>query len=190
MNFKSLAEDFLLSTDLEYSNGENRKVFLVPAQNCVIKLPNGERGSEHNFGEWNFFLKTKGLPFHYFLQPNMFIHKNLDEHGNETWVNIQKIGYRACKICSRDFTCQMLELTEFDAQEDQHHFYNQDNFFFDKTGKLRIADYGNISTQEIIRKHGEKIYHQFQENKKYSDEDDEKIALQIIKRQNKKKDKK
>ena len=171
MNLTSFAELFFVGQGFECLNGKNKKVFLVPSSDCVIKLVVGKNGSEHNFGEWNFFQKTKGLPHHPFLQPTMFSFKHFDEDGNDSWISIQKIGYRACNIDPLDFTYQMLELTDLEADNDQHHFYNQENFFFDKAGRLRMVDYGSLMTQEILRKFGERIYHQFDEKKKFSEEE-------------------
>ena len=180
MNFPNFAESFFVSQGFEKVSGESKTVFLIPSCDCVIKLPIGKSGSEHNFGEWNFFQKTHGLPFHPFIQPTLFSLKHFDEEKNESWINIQKIGHRACSMSPGDFTRQMLILTDLEADDDQHHFYKQDNFFFDRTGKLRMVDYGSIMTQEIIRKYGERIYHQFDERKQFSEDEKKEIDDRLV----------
>jgi len=180
MNLPNFAESFFVSQGFDCVKGQSKIVFLLPSSDCVIKFPVGKHGSEHNFGEWNFYQKTKGLPFNHFLQPTLFSFKDDSEEGNDFRINIQKIGYRACSMDPGDFTRQMLALTELEADNDQHHFYKQENFFFDRTGKLRIVDYGSIITQEIIRKYGEKIYHQFDEHRTFSDSEKKEIDDRLV----------
>ncbi len=176
MNLPNFAESFFVSQGFECVKGENKKVFLVPSNNFVVKLPIDKAGSEHNFGEWNFFSKTRGLNFNLFLQPTFFSFRHFDDNGDYSWINIQQIGFRPCLIDNDDFTCQMLRLTNFEANNDQHHFYRKENFFFDKNGRLKIVDYGSLMTQEIVRKYGQKIYESFDEKLVFSKTEREEVV--------------
>jgi hypothetical protein len=179
MNLPTFAEVFFASQGFDCISGGRKKVFLVPSHDFVMKLPIDQHGSEHNFGEWNFWKQTKSLPFHIFLQPTLFSVHQHEIDGHDCWINFQKIGFRQCLMSEADFTYQMLRLTDFEAINDMHHFYKKENFFFDRDGGLRIVDYGSPMTQELIRRHGEKIYHSFEEQRVFSEDEKNEIDLAL-----------
>lgn len=119
-----------------------------------VKQPGGFkhllfRGLVDNLGERRFYRKIK----HPFLQPTFFSFFGL--------FNIQKIGRMLPESTDpKWFWGKMLELTQSAAKDDDHHFYNAENFCLEK-GKLKTLDYGRPKTQEIILKYGNAIMEGF-----------------------------
>lgn len=106
-------------------------------------------GIAHNWLEFWFYIKTRNV----FLQPTYF--------SLFGFFNIQKMG-KVCEFSATDLWCQLYELTEEKVWKHCHHFSNPANFCFD--GKLRIFDYGDKRTQEVIVEYGEKISKEFNPN--------------------------
>ena len=103
-------------------------------------------GIIHNWLEFWFYVKTKNT----FLQPTYFSLLGL--------FNIQKLG-KVSKFSFVNLRCQLHELTKGKIWKHSHHFSNSDNFCFD--GKLRMFDYGDKRTQEVIQEYGSKIFKEF-----------------------------
>jgi hypothetical protein len=118
------------------------------------------KGLAANWNESRFFRETKNP----FLLPTHFSLLGL--------LNIQRYG-EPCRLESVDLWCQLVELTNSDVWEDNHHFENPDNFCFYQ-GRLHISDYGSLRCQGVIIRHGAKIIDSFnpaydweEEKKKY-----------------------
>lgn len=102
-----------------------------------------------NWREYLFYQNTRNQ----FLVPTAFSFYGL--------LNIQKYG-ALCQMDGQSFWGQMYQITNGDAIDDGHHFSEPRNFAFD--GTLRIFDYGNESTQVIVRNHGLNIVRLFNSN--------------------------
>lgn len=112
-------------------------------------------GIAANWREFCFFCKTKNP----FLQPTYFSFLGL--------ANIQK----AAELSLSDeveLWSQLYDLTDGKVLlADSHHFENSDNFCFDN-GKLKILDYGNRRTHEVITEFGGKIQESFDPKRIYN----------------------
>lgn len=105
------------------------------------------KGIVDNWREFQFYTKTH----HPFLQPSYFSFLGL--------INVQRLG-QPCTIKSTDLWCQLYELTQGAVFKNSHCFANPDNFCF-QDGSIRIFDYGDPRTQEVIREFGAKIMKDF-----------------------------
>ena len=178
---------------MQIKKGQNRIVLLFPSVKIVIKVPiihlltvihsifinrrrrdwkflrinitsplcgkyRGYRGYRAylflgivcNWNEFWFFWKTRN----FFLQPTYFSFFGL--------FNIQKLGIK-CAVTRVNLWDQLKIISDKLVEKDYHHFSVPKNFTLDK-GKLRILDYGDQKTQEIILECGKKIFNEFNPN--------------------------
>jgi len=107
-----------------------------------------------NWREFMFFLRT----WNPLLQPTYFSLLGL--------INVQKASVL---ILARqdDFRTQLCELTQDEAYDDPHHFFNPDNYCLDGGARLRILDYGSKRVRRVITKYGKKISESFDPNYKW-----------------------
>lgn len=97
-----------------------------------------------NWQEFMFFLKTR----HPFLQPTYFSLLGI--------VNIQRYG-RPC-----DNFVEIINLFDSISREivyqDLHCFTSPENFCLDEQGRVRMVDYSQKKTQQVIRRWGDEIW--------------------------------
>ncbi len=124
----------------------------VTLQNRTLITPIGclLRGLMENWSERRFYRQTK----HRFLQPTLFSFFG--------FMNIQRYGKPLNGIGSliANYFWDISKSGE-GIRNDGHHFMNSQNFTKDFSGKLRMLDYGFKTTQEIIRKYGERLQDEF-----------------------------
>jgi len=108
------------------------------------------RGLQENWSEFVFYRKSK----HKFLVPTYFSLFGLMNIARRS-SDYEKDGI--------DLWWQFCELTDRYVHSDMHHFLNSENFSLDE-GKLRIRDYGNEDTQEVVLKYGDRIFENFDVN--------------------------
>ena len=76
------------------------------------------------------------------------------------FASVQTWG-RKCVIHPDDFKSQIWSLTGGKVAVDLHHWENPDNFCVDENGKIRMHDYHEEITKQLIREFGLKIYNEF-----------------------------
>jgi hypothetical protein len=177
---------------LKIKKGENRIVVLLPALNLALKFPRirlwlalkwareifktpehwehylGQtvhhygikrclfKGIADNWNERRFYHKTG----HAFLQPthcSLFGLCNLQRYGQP--VNHEK----------QSFWINLQEISDYEVTADGHHFYEPANFCLED-GKLRILDYAETRTQEVILKVGLMLQRNYDPNYIYAEE--------------------
>ena len=74
-------------------------------------------------------------------------------------LNIQKKGERLT-IQDVDLWCQLVEMTDEEVWADGHTFSNTNNFC-NANGHLKMIDYGNNKIFDVLKKHGNKIFNDF-----------------------------
>ena len=104
-------------------------------------------GIMHNWHELMFYRKHYSL----FLVPTYFSFLGL--------VNIQRAGGKI-EIEIENLKYQLLDLTDEEIYDDTHHFCKPENFT-KNSGHLQIFDYGNLRSQGVLKKYGDKIYNEF-----------------------------
>jgi hypothetical protein len=100
-----------------------------------------------NINEWCFYITTH----HPFVEPTFSI---------LGLINIQVLR-KTVQVKEVKFWRRMYGITNGGVWSDHHHFANPDNFCVDKSGHLRILDYGERKTQMVIRSHGHHIWRKF-----------------------------
>lgn len=161
INNSNLYQRICAFLKVSYACGEHRIVLVLGFLGIVIKFPKSKRGNRYNFGEWWFWKKHH----HPFCQPCLFCFRLPNLKQNEKiWVVIQQIGYRPCKSDPEEFNIKCSILSRRATESDGHHFEQPSNFFFNKAGRLVMADYGSVQTQRVIKAYGQKIHTDFNEN--------------------------
>ncbi len=113
------------------------------------------RGIVANWREWRFYQTTR----HPFLQPTYCSVLGL--------LNVQKYG-EPCAVDYHPLWVQLLDITQGDVWDDNHHFSNPDNFCV-SDGTLRMVDYGSSRGQVVILVHGHAILENFDLQKQATD---------------------
>lgn len=110
------------------------------------------KGITNNWSEFLFYQKTK----HPFLMPTFFSLFGL--------LNIQKAG-PILQMDGRPFFNAIDKIINKGSWKGGHTFSNPENFCW-TNNHLKIVDYGDTQVQSVIKKHGHKIYEDFDlENK-------------------------
>jgi hypothetical protein len=104
-------------------------------------------GIRDNWQEFVFYVFNRSP----FLAPTYFSLFGL--------LNVQKRGEKP-KIKDVDLWCQLCDMTNKAVHVDGHSFSNSHNFC-ECDGHLMIVDYGDPRIHGVLKKHGEKIYHDF-----------------------------
>ena len=108
------------------------------------------RGFAENWNEYRFYLKTK----HQFIQPTYFSLFGI--------VNFQKMG-NICNLSRTNHWTQIAIITNEQAHADSHHFGEASNFCLEGS-VLKILDYGNPKTQDVVMKFGTIIQEKYDVN--------------------------
>lgn len=108
------------------------------------------RGFVDNWKEFCFYRETKNE----FLQPTYF--------SLLGFINFQKLGSE-CNLTYIDHWSQIRTITNQEAYCDPHHFSEPRNFCLED-GLLKMLDYGNPKTHEVIAKYGTVIQEKYDIN--------------------------
>lgn len=135
-----------IRTGLKYSKGYFLMRRPSPFWRALFK------GLHDNWGEFHFYQKTKNV----FLQPTYFSFFG--------FLNIQLYG-ELYPDKDEDIWRKLCVITNDDVMNNPHHFRKSCNFCL-HNGRLRILDYGDVKTQEIISRCGVKIFNEFDPNYK------------------------
>jgi len=169
MNFIcQLFSRFFALFNIKIYSGEDRIVFLFPFLGIVIKFPKSEKGSRTNFQEWRFWKRKRNI----FCQPTYFAFKFKTLNSKKTfWICVQKLSHQLCDMDPEEFFIKLSILTRRMSESDGHHFNKPNNFCYDRNGRLKMLDYGSRQTQKVISKCGERVYCDFDRNRKQTFED-------------------
>jgi len=102
-------------------------------------------GVYQNWLERSIWKDTRSI----FLEPTWFSLFGL--------VNLQRYG-TPNPLTEKCIWIQIYEITESQAQKNNHHFQHPANYSFDGR-HLRMFDYGDTDVRTVIEKYGEKLFH-------------------------------
>jgi hypothetical protein len=166
---------------MKVSKGKTRTVLIF--KNFVIKLPriflrqafsilylNAKRGRfwwvvtrniKSDFSPWRYLFRGIASNWREYL----YYKKLQSPFLQKTYVsifgllNMQKAG-EELRIRDVDLWCQLVEMTNEEVWADGHTFSNTKNFC-SENGRLKMVDYGNDRIYEVLKKHGDKIFKNF-----------------------------